>query len=142
MSGAKQGDKVTVHYRGSLTDGTVFDSSEDREPLTFEIGRRQVIPGFEAAVIGLAEGESVTVTIPAAQAYGERREHLVFRLPRAQVPSHLNPQAGQTLRMAEPSGRPVTVRVIAVDREAITLDANHQLAGQDLTFAIRLVRIG
>lgn len=142
MATARHGDKVSVHYKGRLADGTVFDSSEGRTPLEFEIGRRQVIVGFEAAVTGLAEGQATTTTIPAAQAYGERRGNLVFRVPRTQLPSGMNPQVGQQLHMQQPNGRPVTVRVASTDKDSITLDANHELAGKDLTFEIRLVKIG
>lgn len=142
MAQAKQGDKVRVHYTGRLTDGTVFDSSQGRDPLEFEIGRHQVIPGFEKAVEGLSVGESTTTTIPAAQAYGERSENLVMQVPLAHMPEGLNPQEGQQLYMRQPNGQPVAVRVAAVSKDTVTLDANHQLAGKDLTFEIRLVKIG
>ena len=142
MAIAKNGDKVSVHYAGRLADGTVFDSSEGRAPLEFVVGRHQVITGFEQAVEGLGEGESISTTITAAQAYGERREDLVMRVPRSRMPEGLDVREGQQLHLRQPNGRAVTARVVALDTDVVTLDTNHHLAGKALTFDIRLVKIG
>jgi peptidylprolyl isomerase len=141
MAEAKQGDKVKVHYKGSLADGTVFDSSEGRDPLEFVVGQHQVIPGFEDAVEGMNVGDSTETTIPADQAYGQRREDLVLTVPKAQMPEGLEPQVGMQLQLRQPDGRPAIARITEVTEDAVTLDVNHPLAGQDLTFSIDLVEI-
>lgn len=138
---ARRGDTVHVHYTGTLADGSVFDSSEGREPLTFEIGSGQVIPGFDAALDGMTVGEQKTVTIPADDAYGPRRDELMLGVPREQFPAHITPEVGQQLQMSqEGESFMVTIREVADD--VVVLDANHPLAGEDLTFALSLVRIG
>ncbi|MEW6426743.1 MAG: FKBP-type peptidyl-prolyl cis-trans isomerase [Thermodesulfobacteriota bacterium] len=141
MAQAKNGDKVQIHYTGTLADGTVFDSSAGREPLAFTLGSGQVIPGFEQAVLGMALGENKTVTIPAAMAYGAFQQELLIAVPRAQVPPEIDPEVGQTLQMGTPDGQTVVVRVVEVTEEHVQLDANPPLAGKDLTFAIELVAI-
>jgi len=141
MAEAKQGDKVKVHYKGSLADGTVFDSSEGRDPLEFVVGQHQVIPGFEDAVEGMNVGDSTETTIPADQAYGQRREDLVLTVPKAQMPEGLEPDVGMQLQLRQPDGRPAIARITEVTEDAVTLDVNHPLAGQDLTFSIDLVEI-
>ncbi len=141
MAEAKQGDKVKVHYKGSLADGTVFDSSEGRDPLEFVVGQHQVIPGFEDAVEGMNVGDSTETTIPADQAYGQRREDLVLTVPKAQMPEGLEPEVGMQLQLRQPDGRPAIARITEVTEDAVTLDVNHPLAGQDLTFSIDLVEI-
>ena len=141
MTTAKQGDTVHIHYSGSLEDGTVFDSSADRDPLSFTIGSGQVIPGFEEAVIGMAIDEKKNVTIPVDKAYGPRNEELVMSVPKEQVPPDLNPEVGQKLQMQGPNNTPVVVEVAEVAEEHIKLDANPPLAGKDLIFDIELVEI-
>jgi len=141
MTTAKQGDTVHIHYSGSLDDGTVFDSSAGRDPLSFTIGSGQVIPGFEEAVIGMAIDEKKNVTIPVDKAYGPRNEELVMTVPREQVPPDLNPEVGQKLQMQGPNNTPVVVEVAEVAEEHIKLDANPPLAGKDLIFDIELVEI-
>lgn len=141
MSKVKDGDTVKVHYTGSLSDGTVFDSSENREPLEFTLGSGQLIPGFEKAVNGLAAGESVEVTIPTDEAYGEAREDLVLSVAKSDLPEDIEPQIGMQLQVNQTQGDPVPVRITAVEEEEIQLDANHPLAGEDLTFKIDLVEI-
>ncbi|HEX2951041.1 MAG TPA: peptidylprolyl isomerase [Armatimonadota bacterium] len=141
MAKAKAGDTVNVHYTGRLEDGTVFDSSESREPLEFTIGEGQVIPGFENAVVGLEPGESREVTIPADQAYGEHRDELVIKVPRSQVPPEVTPEVGQQLFLQQPNGQGVPVTISEVTDDAITLDANPPLAGKTLIFNIKLVDI-
>ncbi|HDS46391.1 MAG TPA: peptidylprolyl isomerase [Methanomicrobia archaeon] len=134
---AKIGDMVKVHYTGTLADGSVFDSSLGRDPLQFTLGDGQMIPGFEQAVIGMKLGETKTVTIPADQAYGPYYEERVFVIPRDQLPAGMEPEIGQKLRTQ--SGMIVTVT--EVSGTSVTLDANHELAGKDLTFEIQLVEI-
>lgn len=141
MSKVKDGDTVKVHYTGSLSDGTVFDSSENKEPLEFTLGSGQLIPGFEKAVNGLTTGESVEVTIPTDEAYGEAREDLVLSVAKSDLPEDIEPQIGMQLQVNQPQGDPVPVRITAVEDEEIQLDANHPLAGEDLTFKIDLVEI-
>jgi peptidylprolyl isomerase len=141
MAVAKQGDRVKVHYTGSLADGTVFDSSQGRDPLEFVVGQHQVIAGFEDAVEGMNVGESTETTIPADQAYGQRRDDLMLTVPRAQMPPNMEPQVGMQLQLRQPNGRPAIARITAVTDDAVTLDVNHPLAGQDLSFTIELVEI-
>lgn len=138
---AKSGDLVRVHYKGTLSDGTVFDSSEGREPLEFTLGQGQVIPGFDAAVTGLEVGGGVVRTIPAAEAYGPMREEMVIKIPKDQFPEDMELELGQELQLQGPGGY-LVAQVVAIEEDGVTLDANHPLAGEDLTFAITLESIG
>jgi len=142
MSAAAKGDTVEVHYTGRLQDGTVFDSSEKRGAISFELGKNQMIPGFEKAVEGMEPGESKTAIVPAAEAYGPRVPQLTFTMPREQLPADFDTEAGQMLRMQYRDGREMNVMVTEVRDDAILMDGNHPLAGQDLTFDIELVKIG
>lgn len=139
MSAAAHGDTVHIHYTGRLEDGTVFDSSEGREPLAFVLGSGQVIPGFDTAVTGMEVGDSKTVTIAADEAYGPKRDEMILQFPRTELPEGLDPQIGQHLQMSTPDGQAFQVEVVAATDESLTLDANHRLAGKDLTFDIELV---
>lgn len=139
---AKKGDSVQVHYTGRLEDGSVFDTSVSREPLGFTLGDGNMIKGFDAAVYGMIIGNKKTVTIPAAEAYGERKDDMMIDVPRAHVPADILPEIGLSLVLQDESGRPMPVTVVFVDEEKITLDANHELAGKDLIFDIELVKIG
>ena len=141
MTTAKQGDTVHIHYSGSLEDGTVFDSSVGRDPLSFTIGSGQVIPGFEEAVIGMTIDEKKNVTIPVDKAYGPRNEEMVMTVPKDQVPPDLNPEIGQKLQLQGPGNTPMVVEVTEVAEEHIKLDANPPLAGKDLIFDLELVKI-
>ena len=141
MTQAQQGDSVKVHYTGKLNDGTVFDSSSQREPLEFTLGEGQVIPGFENAVLGMESGETKTVTIPADQAYGQRRPDLLIEVDREQFPPHIEPELGQQLQVQQSNGQMLVVVVSEVNTDSVTLDANHPLAGHDLTFDIQLVGV-
>jgi len=137
---AKQGDTVRIHYTGTLGDGTVFDSSRERDPFEFTIGAGQVIRGFDAAVTGMTPGEQKTVTIPAADAYGEPREEMVVAVSRDELPPNLNPTPGQRLQMSDGTQSfAVVVREVTDDR--VVFDGNHPLAGQALTFALELVDV-
>jgi peptidylprolyl isomerase len=140
MAQAKAGDTVRIHYTGTLDDGSVFDSSRGREPLEFTLGTQQVIPGFERAILGLAEGEGRTVTIPVAEAYGARRDELMLEVDRSQFPDHIEPKVGQQLQIDQ-QGQVGVVTVTAVTDRTVTLDANHPLAGRALTFELELVEI-
>lgn len=140
MPNARAGDTVRVHYTGKLGDESVFDSSSGRDPLEFTIGEGRVIPGFEKAVEGMEVGEERTVTIPAQEAYGERRDEMVATVGRDQFPPTIDPEVGQQLQMNQ-NGQAIPVRVTDVSEESVTLDANHPLAGQDLKFDVELVEI-
>ena len=146
----KNGDTLRVHYTGTLSDGTVFDSSRERDPLEFTMGKGMLIqaetykalliPGFEAAVMGHEAGETVTVTIPPSQAYGESDPELVFTVDRAQVPDHIPLTVGVPLQLSNEQGQ-MDVTITEVTDEEITLDANHPLAGKELTFEIEIVSV-
>ena len=138
---AKVGDTVSVHYTGTLADGSVFDSSIGREPLQFTLGDGQMIPGFEQAVIGMELGKTKTVTIPADQAYGPYYEERVFVIDRDELPAGMEPEVGQKLRMQSATGQIMIVTVKDVSETNVTVDANHELAGKDLTFEVQLVEI-
>lgn len=140
MAEAKAGDTVRVHYTGTLADGSVFDSSRGREPLEFTLGEGRVIAGFDDAVTGMQEGEERQVIIPAEQAYGDRREELVLTVPRAQFPQGLDPEPGLQVQLSQ-GGQRTVATITEVDDEAVTLDANHPLAGKELTFDLELVGI-
>ena len=138
---AKDSDTVKVHYTGTLDDGTVFDTSIEREPLEFTLGEGMLIPGFEEAVKGMQVGQSKTVTIPAEEAYGPYLDDLIIVVEQSQLPEGLDPEVGQVLEVTQEDGRTGVVTVIDVSETTITVDANHPLAGKDLTFEIKLVEI-
>ena len=140
MAEAKRGDTVRVHYKGTLDDGSVFDSSEGREPLEFTIGVGQVIPGFDQGVQGMQVGGERTINIPSSEAYGEHRSELLLRVPREQFPPDVTPEVGQQLQMSD-GQQTFVVTVQEVGDDAVVLDANHPLAGQALTFELTLVDI-
>ena len=141
MSQATAGNKVKIHYTGTLEDGKQFDSSEGREPLEFELGSGQVIPGFEKAVEGMAVGDSKKVTIAPEDAYGPRNEQAVHEVPKSALPDDLEPVEGMTLQAQNQNQKPVQLKVTAVGEDTITVDANHPLAGRTLNFEISLVDI-
>lgn len=140
MTKVQDGHRVSVHYVGRLQDGTVFDSSEGQEPIRFTLGAQEVIPGFEEAVRGMEEGESRATTIPAEKAYGERRDDMVLKVERERLPPGLDPSEGDRLQM-EQEGTTLLVTVVEADAKAVTLDANHPLAGQDLIFELEVVDV-
>ena len=141
MQQAKKGDTVQVHYKGTLADGSLFDSSEGREPLEVTLGAGEVIPGFEDALLGMSVGETHTANIPVEEAYGPRREELVFHVERAQIEPGTEVEVGDHLQIGFPDGQSASVEVTAMDDKSVTLDANHPLAGQALTFELELVSI-
>ncbi len=134
------GKTVKVHYKGTLADGAVFDSSEGRDPIEFELGSGQVIPGFDAAVTSMEVGQTETIDIPCAEAYGELRQEMIGQIPRTELPEDLEPEIDMVLAMQAPEGE-MPVRIVEVDADTVTLDANHPLAGQDLTFELTLVEV-
>ena len=140
MTQAKQGDTVYVHYKGSLEDGTLFDSSEGNDPISFTIGAGEVITGFEEAIVGMSEGDSKTERIVPARAYGDRRDELVFSVGRDQMPEG-EVEVGDMLSVGFPDGRTASVQIAELDDESVTLDANHPLAGKTLVFELELVSI-
>jgi peptidylprolyl isomerase len=138
---ASKGNRVSVHYTGSLEDGSVFDSSRKGDPLSFTIGKGEVIPGFDTAVTGLEVGGSITVSIPPAEAYGEYSEQYVIRAKRSDIPPEIKPELGMELTLHQDDGGQIPVRVTDLSATHVTLDANHPLAGKALTFEIELVSI-
>ena len=141
MKQAKNGDSVKVHYTGKLDDGTVFDSSEKRNPLEFIIGNSQIIPGFEQSIVGMKPGESKVVEIPQDKAYGPHREEMVLAVDLKQVPQDIKLEIGQKLQIPQADGRKILVTVTDISKEKVKLDANHPLAGKDLIFEVHLVEI-
>lgn len=141
MIRADQLDAVTVHYTGTLEDGTVFDSSPEDRPLRFILGKDEVIPGFDAAIQGLSQGESKTVVIPCEDAYGAHREDLVETIDRSQLPEDVELKAGIQLEVTRQDDSVLNVMVVKVTKDTVTLDANHPLAGKPLTFAIELLKV-
>lgn len=141
MTQASTGDTVKVHYTGKFEDGSVFDSSRDREPLEFSIGKQQVIMGFEEAVTGMSRGESKNIRIPAEKAYGKHKDELIIKTKRSQMPANIEPEEGLHLQINQPSGAVFNVIVTEVSEDTVTLDGNHPLAGKDLIFDIEIVEV-
>ncbi|WP_286953657.1 MULTISPECIES: FKBP-type peptidyl-prolyl cis-trans isomerase [Aminobacterium] len=137
----ENGNIAAVHYKGTLDDGTVFDTSEGRDPLKFTVGSGQVVEGFDKAVLGMSAGETKTVTIPAAKAYGEYAPNLTAEVPPEHIPEDLNPKAGEVLQVQTPDGHVFNALVVDVTEKGMVLDANHPLAGKALTFEITVVDI-
>ena len=141
MQQAQQGDKVKVHYQGTLRTGETFDSSEGREPLEFTVGSGQVIKGFDEGVKGMEVGEKRRVEISVQDAYGEKSQELIIEFPKTQFPPEMTPEVGQQLMMSKGAGQSFPVTIKEVKEDSVLLDANHPLAGQDLIFNIELVEI-
>ncbi len=141
MQTVKEGDKVKIHYTGSLDDGTVFDSSQGREPLEFTTGSGQVIKGFEKGVLGMKVGQEKTIHIPAEEAYGPANPQLIRKLPRKALPKEREPQVGMIIGLVRSDGMQTEAKIIAVTEEEISVDLNHPLAGEALNFKVKLVSI-
>jgi len=141
MQTVKSGDTVRVHYTGKLDDGTVFDTSDGREPLEFTTGRRQVVTGFEKAVLEMSVGQKKTVRVSSEEAYGPRNEDFVIKVEPAKFPPHIKPEVGLHLQLTQPDGTILNVLVAGIAADVITLDANHPFAGKDLTFEMELAEI-
>ena len=141
MAQAKMNDTVMLHYTGSFTDGAVFDSSTDREPFEFTIGRGMVISGLENGIVGMNEGESKTLNIPAEEAYGLHREDLLTVIGRSKMPANIDLKIGMVLQARSPDGGATNVIVRDTNDKNVTLDFNHPLAGKELIFEVNLVKI-
>jgi peptidylprolyl isomerase len=141
MEPAKNGDTVKVHYTGRLYDGTIFDSSEGKDPLEFTIGGGHLMPAFEDGIIGLIKGESKKIHVPAQEAYGLRHDKLIVTIPFEALPENIDPEIGMRLQMRTPQDELIVLRIIEVSESDVTVDANHELAGEDLYFEIELVEI-
>ncbi|WP_289035523.1 peptidylprolyl isomerase [uncultured Roseibium sp.] len=141
MTEVKAGDSVAIHYKGTLSDGTVFDSSEGRDPLQFTVGSGQIIPGLDKALPGMTVGEEKTVNIPFEEAYGAKDPNATQPVPRDQFPTDIPLEVGTQLQVQTPDGQLMTVSIVEVGEENVVLDANHPLAGKDLTFEFSLVSI-
>lgn len=137
----EDGDTVQVHYTGTLEDGTEFDSSHDRAPLEFTVGEGQVIPGFEQMVRGLEAGDTETATLEPENAYGQRDEQRVIEVERDQLPDDVEPEIGMQLEIQQPNGTRARVSIAEVGEETVQLDANHPLAGKELTFEIEVLDV-
>ncbi|MBD8878509.1 FKBP-type peptidyl-prolyl cis-trans isomerase [Roseibium polysiphoniae] len=142
MTEVKAGDSVAIHYKGTLSDGTVFDSSEGRDPLQFTVCSGQIIPGLDKALPGMTVGEEKTVNIPSEEAYGAKDPNATQPVPRDQLPTDIPLEVGTQLQVQTPDGQLMTVSIVEVGEENVVLDANHPLAGKDLTFEFSLVSIG
>ena len=142
MSEAQNGNKVKVHYTGKLEDGTVFDSSREREePLEFTVGNQEVIPGVEKAVEGMSEGETKEVNIPCDEAYGEHDSNRVMDIPKSELPDDVDPQEGMLLQGQTSDGQTVRLQIVSVGDDTIQADANHPLAGKNLNFDLELMEV-
>ena len=141
MNTVENGNTVSVHYIGTLNDGTQFDSSREREPLSFLVGDGQVIPGFESAVLGMQEGETKTVTILAENAYGPKNDQAVQVVERNRFPNGFEGNVGESVTGQTGEGQAFRATIVSVEENTVTLDFNHPLAGQDLTFEVELVSI-
>lgn len=142
MTQVKPGDTVRIHYTGTLSDGQTFDSSEGRDPLEFTVGSGQIIPGLDSALPGMAVGEKKIVDVPSEDAYGPLDPNARQAVPRADIPAEIPLDLGTQLQVQTPQGQVMPVTVVEVTESEVVLDANHPLAGKDLTFAIELVEIG
>jgi FKBP-type peptidyl-prolyl cis-trans isomerase 2 len=141
MTEVKSGDTVQIHYTGTLTDGTTFDSSQGREPLEFVVGSGQIIPGLDVALPGMTVGDKKVVKIDSADAYGPVNPEMRQAVPREGIPAEIPLEIGTQLQMQTPDGQALPVMVVEVDESTVTLDANHPLAGKDLQFDIELLKI-
>ena len=141
MKEAQVGDLVRVHYTGKLQDGEVFDSSKERDPLEFTLGDKDLLAGFENGVVGMKPGESRSVTLEPENAFGDRREDLLLKLPKTEFPENITPSVGLQLKLSNASGDDMTVVITEVGEDSVTLDGNHPLSGQTVTFDIELLEI-
>ena len=141
MTAVENGDTVKVHYQGTLDDGTVFDSSYERDPLAFTVGQGQIIPGFEQAVEGMEQGEAKKVTVPPEEAYGQRQEENMLQVNRSDIPEDINPEKGMVLQVKTDEDQSRHVTVSDITEETVTLDGNHPLAGENLNFDIEVVEV-
>ena len=137
----KKGDKIKVEYTGTLDDGTVFDTSEGKEPLEFEVGAGKIIKGFDDAVIGMKKGEEKSIKLKPEEAYGNQNATLMKKLPRDKLPPEPEPKAGMMLALKSPEGQQIPARISEVNEKEVTIDLNHPLAGKNLSFKIKILEI-
>jgi FKBP-type peptidyl-prolyl cis-trans isomerase 2 len=137
----KKGDKIKVDYTGTLDDGTVFDTSEGKQPIEFEVGKGMVIPGFDNAVVGMKKGEEKDVKLQAKDAYGERNDQLLKKVPKEQLPQGPEPKVGMMVGLSTPQGQQIPAKITEVTDKEITIDLNHPLAGKALNFKIKVVEV-
>ncbi|GAA4955910.1 peptidylprolyl isomerase [Algibacter agarivorans] len=141
MSQVKENDTVKVHYTGKLSNGQVFDSSLEREPLEVTLGQGMLIPGFEKGIMTMELNEKKTINIPVAEAYGDVQQELLYEVKKEQLPQDMAPEVGMGLASKGEDGREVQFRIAEVKEDHIVVDANHPLAGHDLTFDLELIEI-
>lgn len=141
MSQVKENDTVKVHYTGKLANGQVFDSSLEREPLEITLGQGALIPGFEKGLLDMEINEKKTIKIPVTEAYGEVQKELLYEVKKEQLPQEMTPEVGMGLASKDENGREIQFRVAEVKEDSVIVDANHPLAGQDLTFELELIEI-
>ncbi len=141
MEQIKNGDKIKIHYTGRLENGTVFDSSMEKEPIEVKVGEGKIISGLEEALVGMSTGETKTVKLKADEAYGPYRDDMVLTVNREELPENLDPQVGQQLQISKPEGPVFNVRVTDASESSVTLDGNHFLAGKDIIFDLKVVEI-
>jgi peptidylprolyl isomerase len=141
MAVAQEGDRVKVYFTGTLKDGTIFGQTHEDEPFEFTIGEKNVLPKFEGAVIGMKEGESKTVLIAPEDAYGVRDEKRVFTAEKSEIPDHITPEVGKKIQVQMGSGQMAILTVLEVSEDKVIFDANDPLAGEELTFEIKLLEI-
>ena len=137
----KEGSKVKFHYKGTLKKGEVFDNSEGREPLQFEAGKGMIIPGLEKEMMGMKKGDKKKIIVKAKDAYGEPNPELVREMPKGPVPEGMKLEKGSIVYLKTPDGQPFPAKIVDVKGETVTVDLNHPLAGQDLTFEVEIVEV-
>ena len=141
MAAAQEGDRVRVYFTGTLKDGTIFGQTHEDEPFEFTIGEKSVLPKFEGAVIGMEEGENKTFLIAPEDAYGPRDEKRIFTVEKSEIPDHITPEVGKKIQVQMGSGEMAILTVLEVSEDKVTFDANDPLAGEELTFEIKLLEI-
>ena len=139
MTKAEKGSEVTVHYTGTLDDKSVFDSSQDRDPLSFTIGEGNLIAGFEDSVLGMEEGQTISIVLTPEEAYGPYRDEFIIQVERSELPID-DPEVGAMLQSSV-QGEVVHFTIVEMDDSHVTLDANHPLAGETLHFDITVVKV-
>lgn len=138
----QSGDTISVHYTGKLENGEIFDSSSGRRPLTFTVGTGQIIRGFDEAVVGMAVGETKTVTMAPEMAYGPRQVELIVDIPKDTVPEGMEIEKGMMIELIDPQGNKIPAEVFEILDEVVKMDLNHFLAGKTLVFDIEIVAEG
>lgn len=141
MAQVKHGDTVKVHYTCTLKDGTIVTSTMNQEPSQFTIGKGQLIPGIEEAIVGMEQGETKDITIPSDRAFGPHKEEMVRVVDRDRLPADLEVKVGMNLQAKNKDGQTSDLTVIDVSESTVTLDFNHPLAGKELLFNVNVVEI-